>query len=85
MAKYKIKVHVELVECDGGTKEVIEWIAENLPKNTYLNIMSQYTPMYKAFEYSEISRRITRKEYDEAISRWAKEAGLTNLDIQRLF
>jgi putative pyruvate formate lyase activating enzyme len=76
--------HLVMPNRVGGTKEVIEWIAENLPKDTYLNIMSQYTPMYKAFEYSEISRRITRKEYDEAI-RWAKEAELTNLDIQGLF
>ncbi|NVM21589.1 MAG: radical SAM protein [Desulfobacterales bacterium] len=64
-----------------GTKKAVEWIAENLPKDTYLNLMSQYTPTYKAFDYSEISRRITFDEYDEAV-RWAKEAGLTNLDIQ---
>jgi uncharacterized Fe-S radical SAM superfamily protein PflX len=38
--------------------------------------------MYKASDYQEISRRITREEYIEAI-RWAKEAGLSNLDIQR--
>ena len=75
--------HLVMPNRVGGTKEVIEWIAENLPKDTYLNIMSQYTPTYKAFEYSEISRRITREEYSEAI-RWAKEAGLTNLDIQGL-
>jgi len=73
--------HLVMPNRVGGTKEVIEWIAENLPKETYLNIMSQYVPMYKAFEYSKISRRITRKEYNEAVG-WAKEAGLTNLDIQ---
>ena len=73
--------HLVMPNRVGGTKEVIEWIAENLPKETYFNIMSQYSPMYKAFEYSEISRRITWKEYAEAI-KWANEAGLTNLDIQ---
>ena len=40
--------------------------------------------MYKAFEYPEIARRITRKEYNDAV-KWAKEAGLTNLDIQGAF
>ena len=60
---------------------MIDWIAKNLPKDTYVNIMSQYRPMYKAFEYPEISRRITREEYEEAV-RWAKDAGLTNLDLQ---
>jgi putative pyruvate formate lyase activating enzyme len=73
--------HLVMPNRVGGTKEVIDWIAENLPKETYLNIMSQYMPIYKAVEYSEISRRITRKEYNEAVG-WAKEAGLTNLDIQ---
>ena len=73
--------HLVMPNRVGGTKEVIEWIAENLPKDTYFNIMSQYRPMYKAFEYSEISRGITWKEYAEAM-RWAKEAGLTKLDIQ---
>lgn len=73
--------HLVMPNRVAGTKEIIEWIAQNLPKDTYLNIMQQYTPTHKAFEYPEISRRITREEFEEAI-RWAKEAGLTNLDIQ---
>jgi putative pyruvate formate lyase activating enzyme len=64
-----------------GTKEVIQWIAGNLPKETYFNIMSQYTPMYKAREYPAIARRTTREEYGDAV-RAAHEAGLTNLEIQ---
>jgi putative pyruvate formate lyase activating enzyme len=64
-----------------GTRETVEWIAQNLPKETWLNIMSQHRPMYKAFDYSEISCRITRREYDEAVG-WAEKAGLTNPDIQ---
>jgi putative pyruvate formate lyase activating enzyme len=64
-----------------GAKDVVEWIARNLPKDTYLNIMSQYTPMYKASEYREISRKITRGEYAEVVAA-ARKAGLTNLDIQ---
>jgi len=73
--------HLVMPNDVGGTKKVIQWIAENLPKDTYLNIMSQYRPMYKAFDYPEIARRITREEYEEAVE-WAKELGLTNLDIQ---
>jgi putative pyruvate formate lyase activating enzyme len=68
----------------GGTKKVIEWIATHLPKDTYVNIMSQYRPMFRAFDYPEISRRITREEYETAVG-WAKESGLTNLDIQGLW
>jgi putative pyruvate formate lyase activating enzyme len=73
--------HLVMPNGVAGTQEVIEWIAKNLPKDTYLNIMSQYTPMYKAFDYPKISRRITQNEYQDAVN-WAKEAGLTNLDIQ---
>ena len=73
--------HLVMPNGVSGTKKVIEWIAKNLPKDTCFNIMAQYRPMYKAFDYPEISRRITRKEYSDAI-KWAKEAGLTNLDVQ---
>lgn len=73
--------HLVMPNRVGGTREVVNWIAENLPKDTYVNIMSQYRPMYRAHEYPEIARRLTRQEYAEAV-RWAREAGLTNLDIQ---
>lgn len=73
--------HLVMPNDVGGSRRVVEWIAKNLPKDTYLNIMSQYRPMYKAFDYPEISRRITREEYAVVVNR-AKELGLTNLDVQ---
>ena len=73
--------HLVMPNGVAGTKEIMEWIANYLPKDTYINIMSQYTPVYKAKDYPEISRRITKKEYAQAVT-WAKEAGLTRLDIQ---
>lgn len=63
------------------SEKVMEWIAENLPKDTYVNIMAQYNPHFKALDYPEISRRITREEYARVVKK-AKELGLTNLDIQ---
>ncbi len=65
-----------------GTRAVIDWIAHNLPKDTYVNLMAQYTPAFKASKYPEIARRITYKEYRQAVD-WARAAGLSNLDIQR--
>ncbi len=65
----------------GGTQEALQWIARELPRDTYVNLMSQYAPAFKAFEYSEISRRITREEFRDAVT-WARDAGLTNLEIQ---
>jgi putative pyruvate formate lyase activating enzyme len=59
----------------------VDWIAANLPKDTYLNVMSQYRPEHKALDYPKIARRLKREEYEEAVG-WARAAGLTNLDIQ---
>lgn len=73
--------HLVMPNNVGGTRQVIEWIAAHLPKETYLNIMSQYRPMHKAFDYPNISRRITREEYEEAVQ-CARDAGLINLDVQ---
>ncbi|HQG55626.1 MAG TPA: radical SAM protein [Bacteroidales bacterium] len=76
--------HLVMPNNVSGTKEVIDWIAANLPKDTYLNLMSQYRPVYKASQYPEINRRITRQEYIEAVD-YARKAGLTNLEIQGYF
>jgi putative pyruvate formate lyase activating enzyme len=73
--------HLVMPNDVGGTRGVIEWIAANLPEDTYLNIMSQYRPCYRANDYPDIARRLTREEYAEAVA-WARDAGLTNLDLQ---
>ncbi|MGB2705935.1 MAG: radical SAM protein [Candidatus Omnitrophota bacterium] len=73
--------HLVMPNNTSGTKGVVRWIGQNLPKNTYLNLMSQYRPCYKAFDYPEIARRITAGEYRDAVQ-WAKEAGLTNVHLQ---
>ena len=65
----------------GGSVEILEWIAENLPKDTYVNLMAQYNPYHKAFDFPEISRRITGEEYRKVVDR-AQELALSNLDIQ---
>jgi putative pyruvate formate lyase activating enzyme len=62
--------------------QVVRWIAANLPKDTYVNIMSQYMPMHQAFDYPEIARRITSSEYNNVVT-IARQAGLTNLRLQR--
>ena len=73
--------HLVMPNNTGDSKKIIDWIADNLPADTYLNIMSQYSPTYKAFDYPEISRKITREEYSGVVNH-AKAAGLTNLEIQ---
>jgi putative pyruvate formate lyase activating enzyme len=73
--------HLVMPNNTGGSEKIIEWIAENLPKDTYVNIMPQYTPAYRAYDYPEISRRITNKEYQQVVKK-AEYMGLTNLDTQ---
>ena len=73
--------HLVMPNNVSGSENVMEWIAENLPKDTYINIMAQYTPHFKAYDYPELSRRINDEEYIKVVNR-AQEVGLTNLDIQ---
>ncbi len=73
--------HLVMPENVARSDRVIRWIANNLPKDTYVNIMSQYTPMFKAFDYPEIARRITRSEYRNVVT-IAQSAGLTNIRQQ---
>ena len=73
--------HLVMPNNTSGSEHIMEWIAEHLPKDTYVNIMAQYNPLYKAYDYPEISRRITSEEYKKVVKR-AQEMGLTNLDIQ---
>lgn len=71
--------HLILPEGIAGTKEVVRFIAEEISKNTYINIMDQYYPCYKAFEHPPLDRRITTKEYTEAV-KMAIDAGLKRID-----
>jgi len=67
--------HLVLPDNLAGTDEVVRFISE-LSKNTYINIMDQYRPEYRADRYRELSRRITLSEYREAL-RLARAAGLS--------
>jgi len=67
--------HLVLPDNLAGTKKVIEYVS-GLSKNTYLNIMAQYRPQYKASKYPELNRRITSEEYENALL-LAEKAELT--------
>ena len=71
--------HLVMPNRVAGTEQFVRWVAEALPKNTYVNIMAQYRVEYRAFEYPEIARGITVQEFLEAMD-WARFYGLTNLD-----
>ena len=71
--------HLILPEGIAGTADVVKFIAEQISKNTYINIMDQYHPCYKAFDNPPLNKSITSKEYKEAL-RLAQEAGLKRID-----
>ena len=75
--------HLVMPDRVAGTERFVQWVAANLPKNTYVNIMAQYRVEYKAYDYPEIARGITVQEFLEAIN-WAEKYGLTNLDPKTL-
>ncbi len=58
--------HLILPNGLSGTEKIMKFLAEEISKDVYISLMSQYFPAYKATEYQEINRRITEKEYDEA-------------------
>ncbi len=62
-----------------GTDEVVKFIADEISVNTYINIMDQYHPCYKAYEHAELSRRITLREYQDAVNA-AMKAGIKRID-----
>jgi putative pyruvate formate lyase activating enzyme len=59
-----------------GSRKVIDFVAERISRNTYLNIMDQYHPAYRAGEYRALSRRVYRSEVEE-VAAYARQRGLS--------
>lgn len=71
--------HLVLPNNLAGTKKVVQFLAKEISNGTYVNIMDQYWPTNKTHLYPKINRRITQKEFEEAI-KLAKDAGLYRFD-----
>ncbi|MEM4648050.1 MAG: radical SAM protein [Candidatus Pacearchaeota archaeon] len=52
---------------DCCSKPIIDFIAKNLKEKAIINIMAQYMPYFKAYKFKEISKPLTKKEFDEVI------------------
>jgi putative pyruvate formate lyase activating enzyme len=66
------------------TRAILEWIATELGRDTYINLMDQYHPAGKVRgdKFPEINRRLTSAELREA-RRAAADLGLHRLDERR--
>jgi len=60
--------HLVLPQGLAGTEKVLRFIRDEISPETYVNIMAQYYPTHRAWEFPELSRRITSAEYKEALA-----------------
>lgn len=59
--------HLVLPDNIAGSKQCFEWIRNEVSPKTAVNVMAQYYPTYYAHKYSKINRRITPREYQQAL------------------
>ena len=71
--------HLVMPHGVAGTEQALKFLATEISKRTYLNLMDQYRPCYRAEEYPELNRPITAEEYREALAA-AERHGLERLD-----
>ena len=70
--------HLVLPEDLAKTAVVMDYLA-SLSRDTYVNVMAQYRPAYRAREVAAISRPLTTEEFRRALQD-ALDAGLHRLD-----
>ena len=66
-----------------NSKGIVDFLADEVSKGTYLNLMAQYRPAYKVGQYGryeEINRSITAAEYREVVTH-AENRGMGTLDV----
>jgi putative pyruvate formate lyase activating enzyme len=71
--------HLVLPEGMSGTEETVKFIAQEISPSTYVNLMSQYRPCYRADEYPPLDRPIMLKDFRHARELCARY-GLNRLD-----
>lgn len=71
--------HLVLPDGLAGTREIMTFLAQEISRDTYVNVMGHYHPYGRAAEHPSLRRFIEDREYREAQS-LAREAGLWRLD-----
>lgn len=74
--------HLVLPHGLAGTEEIVNFVSKEISPNTYINIMAQYRPCYKAHDIPSLARPISTAEFQEAV-KLAHQAGLSRLDRAR--
>ncbi|MGK7344930.1 MAG: radical SAM protein [Candidatus Nitrospinota bacterium M3_3B_026] len=68
--------HLVMPNDAAGSEEIFRFLAEEVSKNTYVNIMDQWRPLYKAGRHERINRPITSAEHKAAVEA-ARRHGLS--------
>lgn len=76
--------HLVLPHRISGSDEIMRFIAQGVSKDSYISLMSQYMPYYKAYTFKALSRRLTHQEYEE-IKQIMQKYGLYNGWIQESY
>ena len=66
-----------------NTKNILKWVKENMPSDTYISVMAQYFPAYKAKDDELINRKLTKKEYKQ-VEQYLYSLNLENGYMQEL-
>ncbi len=74
MKKGVIVRHLVLPTLYKDSIKLMEWLS-SLENKPLVSVMRQYTPCYNAFDYKELSRKLTTFEYDKVVEKCA-ELGL---------
>ena len=74
--------HLVLPENLAGTRAVMDFIANEISPDTYVNIMPQYHPCGLADTIPGLQRRITETEFQSAMEE-ARQAGIRRFDQRR--
>ncbi len=74
--------HLVLPEGLAGTADISRFLAEQISRDTYINVMDQYRPCYRANELPPLNRPVTQAEYKQAL-RQARDAGLHRFDVRQ--
>jgi putative pyruvate formate lyase activating enzyme len=67
--------HLVLPDGLAGTAEIVRFLRDQVSPNTYINVMAQYRPCYRAHDLPPLNRRPTGQELADAVC-LAEEAGL---------
>ncbi len=67
--------HLVLPNNIAGSEAVLEFVARQLSAETYINIMDQYHPAFKARNLPPLNRRMRLDEYDRVVG-YARALGL---------